>query len=207
MENPDPSAGSSPVRATFGRSRLTKLERWAGFGAAAYMAVWVLALWIPHLGQKLPKSSKALAPSDALLIGLVMAALLVWSTLIGRRLLLGITALAVALLGPWSTWQAAATPVMMLAPWLTFKASKAKAELKLAGGEIRPARQRPLATPPAADVHRPPKSARYTPPSPKKPARAERSRLDLTRPPELDRSDADSDDNSKVRFRPRRRSN
>lgn len=137
MPRPDPSTSRRPPRRPLFQRRpalpLSDRERLAGFAAAAVAAVAFAVIWVPHLGQHVAKNQRS--ATSALVIGLSMAALLVWGAFLRKRWILAVTALYVGILGPWSHVPPLGAPFLALAAWLTITASKAAAEARQSGAD------------------------------------------------------------------------
>lgn len=104
---------------------------------AAAAAVVFVAIWVPHLGQVVPKvvvhagkaaPKKLASPSAELGFGLVLAALLGWSTVIKRRWVLAMVAFYVGLAGPWGNYRYLGYGLMAVGGWLLFRNAKLQAD-------------------------------------------------------------------------------
>ena len=76
---------------------LTKKEKLLGFLIAIYSAGVFMALWLPHIHDKLAKGTN---PLDIALEGVGIALLFAITVAVGKRIYVGFGGLAVAL-GPW----------------------------------------------------------------------------------------------------------
>ncbi|MGH9131331.1 MAG: hypothetical protein ACRDWV_06580 [Acidimicrobiales bacterium] len=116
---------------------LDQLERRIGYAMAAVAVVVFVSIWVPHLGEVVPKvvtkagktvANKAASPTSQLVFGLVAAALLGWATVIKKRWLLAFVAFYVGLAGPWGKYHLIGYVMMAVGGWLLFRNAKLQSD-------------------------------------------------------------------------------
>lgn len=120
---------------------LNQLECRIGYGIALAAAVAFVAIWVPHLGDVVPKvvvhagkaaPKKPASPAAELAFGLVLAAILGWSTVIKRRWLLALVSFYVGLAPPWGSYRVFGYALMAVGAWLLFRNAKLQADAQAA---------------------------------------------------------------------------
>lgn len=110
---------------------LRRKERLVGFGAAGLSALltgayaihpWAHKPAVAHGTQAAKAAASALSaaysPTNALVVGIATTLLLLWATLTGKRLFLGVVALFTGSFNPWGAIpQLAGAPFLILAAW------------------------------------------------------------------------------------------
>lgn len=100
-------------------------ERRIGYLIALAALVAFVAIWVPHLGQAVPK--KGIRPIEDLGIGALMAALIAWSTLLKRRWLLALVTFYVGFAGPWGAYRYVGYVLMAAGAWFLYTNAKLQA--------------------------------------------------------------------------------
>ncbi len=143
---------------------LNQLERRLGFAVAALVAVAFVAIWVPHLGEMVPKvvakagkaaPRRAASPSSELVFGLVLAAILGWSTVIKKRWILAFVAFYSGLQGPWtSNYKFLGYAVMVFGAWLLFRNAKMQSDAQKAANAAAGRSTRPGSKSPTKPAYR-----------------------------------------------------
>lgn len=177
--------GASRVRPAATVHKLEPRERLAGYIGAGVAVVGAIAFFGPHIHERVAKNT--LSPETSLVVGVVLGLALAASTAIGRRSLVGFSALLIGF--AWTSFPFLGFPFLGLAGWLIIRATRfsrddAEARRQAGGGSsaagrgAKPARSGGLfgrkAPEPQAKAG-PDPSKRYTPPAPER-KRESRSR-------------------------------
>ncbi len=116
--------------------RLDERERRFSFAAAGLAAVFGIAVYVSETSNSHFRLAKnQLTPQTTLLLGLVAAGLLVVTTLIGRRALVGFVALFTFL--AFGTQYFLGVPFLALAVWLLYRSFKVQKEASAAARAAR----------------------------------------------------------------------
>ncbi|MGA2837019.1 MAG: hypothetical protein ABSF84_10525 [Acidimicrobiales bacterium] len=131
-----PTAAPPPNRTTNAKGvptkwaidRLDGRERLYGYLSGLAAAFFAVLIYVAETNEHHPKLKKGqISPETALIVGLVSAVLLVGSTRIGRRALVGFVALF-TFLGFANSSPVIGLPFLVLAGWLLFRSYKVQKE-------------------------------------------------------------------------------